>query len=285
MSLVDGAVTIPLAVAGAPNPCAVVVKSYDLGYPDVREVKTDLPGQSGTLDLTTLHGARIVKLQVSIVDVPGVSKHETFDALRAACHPAHRPVLYAQCDGWAQQRVFMMRGQPASCVVGPTNAAYLEASLAWLVPSGVMASAVTHSVTLYPPASALTGVIFPVTFPLSWVPGSTVGIQAVVNEGTEPSFPVWQCYGMAQNVTLINRTTGDLFRVNVSIPDGHFVTVDMAARTACLDGNPALSVYGDIDFTVSNWWPLAPGVNEVQLETDASDLGAQVLLAWLDLWV
>lgn len=285
LSLVDGATTIPLAVAGSPNPCAVVVKSYDLGFPDVREVKADLAGQSGTTDLTSLHGGRVVTLAVSILDVPGATKHQTYDLLRAACHPAHRPQLFVQLAGWPQQRVLTLRGQPASCVVGPTHGNFLEATLAWVAPSGVMTSVGTNSTVIAPAVSAGTGISFPITFALAWTPGSATGIQTITNAGTEPTSPVWTFYGGATNVTVSNLTTGALMRIDVTIPDGHYLTVDMGARTAFLDSDPSQSVYGDIDFTVSTWWTIQPGANSVEVQADSSDATAEVFLTWRDVWV
>lgn len=285
MTLVDGSTTIPLSVGGAPNPNAVVVKTYDLGFPTPRDLVSDRPGQSGSVDLTALHGTRIVKLDVSVVDMPGVTRHQTLDLLRAACHPSHRPLLYVQCAGWAQQRVFTMRGQPLSCVIGPTNSAFVEASLVWVVPSGAMTSAASNTVAIDLPVSAAVGMTFPTSFPLSWTPGNTVSIATVTNAGTEPTSPTWIIYGAANGFGITNNTTGQTLVLNATIADGHYVVVNVAKRTAYLDGDPSQSLYGTIDFTVSSWWTLAPGVNNIVAVALSSDLAAQVYFTWYDQWI
>lgn len=285
MSLVDGSTTVLLSVGGIPKPgSGVVVKNYDLGYPTAREVVADLAGQHGSLDLTKYFGSRTVKLDVSVLDVAGSTRHQTMDTLRYLSRPGGRPQLVVQCDGWAQQRTLVLRGTPSSCVVGPLNAGYLEASLAWVVPTGVMNSA-TQELPLQPIPVTTTGVSFTTSFPMSFAPGSLSNMATATNSGTTHTPWVARFWGQATNITVTNRTTGATFVLNAPIVAGNYIQIDSAARTALMNNTPGNSMFNLIDFTKSSWWTLAPGDNVISVTAQSSDTNAICYFDFAPAWV
>lgn len=281
MTLVDNGVTIPLATSGAFGPgYAVLVKDWDLGFPTPREVVSDQAGQSGTLDLTQYHGSRTVKLDVQVVDIPGQTRHQTMDILRTACLSNHRPQLFVQADGWNQERVMVLRGTPVSCVIGSTHGAFIEAALAWVCPSGVMTAVGTSEISITPTPSVTIGMSFPMHFSMSWTPGSTTNQSNANNPGNDNTGWVARFYGSATGIAIVNKTTLQKIALSASIPTGHYVEINSQARTALIDGDPAQSVYSTIDFSVSTWWTLAPGVNAIQALAASTDTNAELVFDW-----
>lgn len=299
MRLVDGANQLKLTVGGLPTPIGagysgVVVKDYDLGFPTSRDVVGDYPGQSGQWDLTSLHGSRIVKLDTAILDIPGQTRHQTMDILRSMCHPSHRPQLYVQAQGWSAERLFTLRGTPVSCVVGPSGAAYLEATFAWVCPSGIMTTP-TQQVVVAPIQSSATGLAFAtlvggtetitLSFPLSWTPGSLTNTATITNNGTENMPWVAQFYGAANGIAITNQTTGQTFVCNQPIADGHYLQVDTGARTALIDNTPSNSAFGTIDFTQTSWWTIPPGTSTISVTAVGSDASAVCYFNYASGWV
>lgn len=303
MSLIDGNTTIPLQTAGDAGPYAVLVKDWDLGYPDVREVKIDQVAQNGVNDFTQYHGGRVVKLSVLVFDQNGTSKHQTLDLLRAACHPSHRPQLVIQADGWPQQRVLTLRGQPMSCVIGQLAAAYAEATLSWICPSGSM-DALSVTTAEVVPAAATTGLSFTPTntltgvgisftptntltgVGLSFTPGSLSNVDTVTNAGTESTPPVITIYGKCASPVVKNRTTGEVFSIpGLTIFDGEYLTIDMANKTVLKNSDSGQSFYGQVDFSLSTWWTVQPGNNDIEFDASNVDNACVAFVSFTSRWV
>lgn len=285
MTLVDGATSLPLTVSNSNRDVpGVVVRSYDLGFPTPREIVSDDVDQDGTQDFTTFFGSRIVKLECSVHDAPGTTKHQLFETLRSMCIPSHRPQLLVQCDGWAQQRILTMRGTPASCVVSSKHATFLEASVGWVVPTGIMLG-LGSELVIAPTQASATGRSYPRSYPWNYTPGSLSNMATATNAGNEPWGWVAKFYGQATNVTITNRATGDTMVLNYNIPDGHYVQFDSRAKTALLDNSPTSSVFGSIDFTQSSWWTLSPGDNTISVTAQSSDTSAVCYFDFWSAWV
>jgi hypothetical protein len=263
----------------------VVVRSYDLGFPTIREVVSDNVDQDGTQDLTAFFGSRVVKLECSIHDTPGVTKHQLYETLKTMCLPGHQTQLLVQCDGWAQQRVMAMRGTPASCVVSSKHATFLEASLGWVVPSGIMRSAATNEVIVAPVSATATGRSYPKSYPWSYTPGSLTNTATITNAGPHSMPWVATFYGQTYNIAIVNQSTGEKMVLNVNLADGHFVRVDTAARTALIDGTPGNSAYGTIDFTQSTWWSVPPGSSTLSVTAASSGVASKCYFDWNSGWV
>jgi hypothetical protein len=281
MTLVDGSTSLDLTVADFNRAIpGVVVRSYDLGFPSVREIVSDDSDQDGTQDFTTFFGSRVVKLECSIHDTPTQTRHELYEIVRTMCIPSHRPQLLVQCEGWAQQRVITMRGTPASCVVGSKHATFLEASLGWVVPTGVMLG-LGSELAIQPLQTSATGRSYPKSYPWNYVPGSLSNTATATNSGNAPWGWVAKFYGQATNITITNSTTGDKMVLNYNIPNGHYVQFDSRAKTALLDNDPSNSVFGSIDFTKSSWWALGSGDNTVSVTAQSSDTSS---ICYFDFW-
>lgn len=261
--LVDGSTTVWLRTA-APSFAvdAMFLQELDLGYPAVRESKQDTPGQHGSTDLTQFFGERQVTAKVKIFGDHTLAAEGYEDLLRALAHPARRPYLYVQRDGWAAERRLRVRGNTYSCLRTAASAIYLEVQLALVAPDGTMEDASLSTVAVYA-QSAIAGLSAPVSFGSSGVSltPASLGSQAVVtNDGTVATPPVYQIYGGCSDPAIINNSTGEsLSFTGLSIPTGHYLEIDVANRTAYMDSDPSQSYYSKIDWSSSTWWWLAGG--------------------------
>lgn len=318
LRLVDGPAEIPFAVNGTGGDTPYLCKSYDLGFPDPRVVAVETAGNSGMSDLTTLHNARTVAITASVLDSLAATRHQSLEALRALCHPARRPYLYAQCDGWDQERRIGLRASSMSCVVGQKNSHFLEVSLQFTAPTGLFELAdLVASSPVYPltgsPGLALSpggttaggGPTDPVATPalfltpggttaggytddvaLALSPGTGSNVVTVNNAGSAPAPPVYVINGPCGDPRIYNRTDRVTFAfANLTILPGHFVLVDVAARTAYMDGNPGQSVYPRINWSASRWFSLGPGDTDLEFTTGSSDTGCSLVVQHSPKWL
>lgn len=292
LRLLDGSAEVRFAAGGLNYDSPYRCKSYDFGSPAVREVVADAAGVSGSVDLTTLHGSRQVQLALTVWNDEAGSRHQHLDTLRAICQPARRPWLYAQCEGWAQERRLQLRASPMTCVVGPAHASHVEVSLAFVAPSGLFEGLDT---VLDGPVSAQAGGGFGLTpgdvgsealsltpgdvgsEALSLTPGAGQNAIGVTNVGSAPATPTFVINGPCVSPQIINYTTGArLVFTNYTIQAGHFVVVDVARRAVLLDGQAALSVYSRVDWSLSRWFLLEPGVNTIGFSGGGDGGGGQL---------
>ncbi|HYJ33828.1 MAG TPA: hypothetical protein VE326_11465 [Candidatus Binatia bacterium] len=294
LSLVDGAAEVRFAAAGMNYDSPYKCKSYDFGSPTIREVVTDATGVSGTVDLSSLTGSRQVQLALTVWNDDAGTRHQHLDTLRAICQPARRPWLYAQCDGWEQQRRIQLRATPMTCTVGSKNTSYLEVSLAFAAPTGLF-EALEPVVT--GPAYPQTGAGFSLdpgdagsaalylapgdagSPALSLAAGDGGNLLTITNVGSAPAAPVFTITGPCASPQIINYTTGVRIAFgNYTVPDGHSVVIDVARRTVLLDGDPAQSLYNRVDWSVSRWFLLEPGTTTLAFASGDDGASGQLVV-------
>lgn len=300
MTLVDGD-DYPLNIAGYDNGSPFIVKDYDFGSPAPREVLIDKAGRPGVDDFTSLFGSRTITLQLYIMDAVEASRHQLLELLRSTCNPSHRPWLYAQCQGWEQERRISLRGQPLSCVVGQNHSTYLEVSLVYAAPYGVWEAVDPTDDSPLPPYQALINPISVTTAfsipsgalssaaltipsggtagagPDPTIPallitsGSNSNMTPLTTLGTAPSYPVFVVSGRCTDPIIHNLTDNTTFSLaGYTVPANHFVTIDMNAQTVLLDGNAGISIYSKVDWSVSSWFSLTKATI-IQFTTSSND--------------
>ncbi len=95
----------------------------------------------------------------------------------------------------------------------------------------------------------------------------------VTNTSVVTSYPIITITGQTTNPVLINRTTGESFRLASYAVDSTAVTViDMAERTVTLNGGNVFA-YAPVDV---DWWGLVPGDNRIEF---TSGSGGDVTVA------
>jgi hypothetical protein len=107
-----------------------------------------------------------------------------------------------------------------------------------------------------------TGLVFPITFPLSFG-GAVTGGQFVATNAGEFAAP-WTATiaGPIVNPVLENVTTGQAIAFTISVGAGETLVVSSLDRSVLLNGTA--SRYSSL-VVGSSWWELAPGDNTVRL--------------------
>lgn len=287
----DTEIKFRLGVGSDPSPITCV--SYDLGFPDVREVAQDIPGQSGQIDDTVWFGGRNVTLNLTVKDGTlsgwgSLSRHQWIDQLRAFCRPTKRPWLYVRCEGWPQERRLQLRANSLSCTVDDKGKVIIPVTLTYRVPSGTMQAVTDTTGTIYP-VGASAGISFPIAWPntpgIGFAPGSAPNSAILTNDGTETAYPLFRIYGQGYNPAIIKRSTGDMVALNTTVPAGHYVDINMADRTVYLDSDPGLSQYGTLDLARSTWWGLDPGDNDISFVVGFIDNSCQLYYQYPSEWI
>lgn len=111
--------------------------------------------------------------------------------------------------------------------------------------------------------------------------------ETLVNNGTADMFPTYRVWGPYSAFSLINETTGlfigydGTFPGANSVPSSQFIEIDTFRNTVYLNGSGANYMAG-INLSLSDFFPLVPGGNDVKFATDTNNGSVDVL--WQSAW-
>lgn len=120
---------------------------------------------------------------------------------------------------------------------------------------------------------------------------SVVGTFEVENDGDWPTPPRFLVYGPLDDLELVNHTTGERLDLTasggLSIAASHFVEIDFAPPDPFVfyDGDPTDSRYVNVDSATSEFWELAPGVNEIEVIGTGATSGTRLFMYWRRAWL
>ena len=137
-----------------------------------------------------------------------------------------------------------------------------------------------QSVVITPGSAVRTWFPF---LPLILGASDAFGVFNVTNDGDVPAWPVVTATGPGQDLTVQNLTTGQAWTVAGAIAAGSVVIVDTrpGRKTATLDGT---NVFSRLTPT-SELWPLAPGLNQVQVSFALTSAASSVAFSWRRQWL
>lgn len=121
-----------------------VVRTYEFGFPTVREVTYSNSLDDGNFDVTAFFGPRAVTLDMVLRNTPSVdgtgtpiaTEAELRDQLMKFLSPARRPILMFSEHGDSRVRTLMLRGSDAPFAVARPR--FNELSASWVAPHGVI---------------------------------------------------------------------------------------------------------------------------------------------------
>lgn len=128
--------------------------------------------------------------------------------------------------------------------------------------------------------ATVKGLFDPPFFPIRLTTSNVVDLRLINNDGDADAWPRWTVTGPLTRVTLRNGT------------NALTVTTSLAAtRQILIDTTPGVKTitdeYGNNLYQVSDGplWPLAPGVNRVQVEADGATTDTRIDLAYRREWL
>lgn len=234
------------------------------GSPDVRRVTEERPWQHGSIDSTTLWGARVMPVRGWCGQVPSDSSDpavavEAFDTLKALLVPGPH-LLVVRRYGRSEDEQMTVR---------------LASGVELLSEEG--AGAVLHwGMDLMAPDPRLYSTVE------STAQRSGAGSWNATNGGKVATPVVIEVVGptSAGTITLTNSTTGEsVFLSGVdALPNNTYTaTIDLRQRTVTYFGDPQPQ---DVIAASTNWWELEPGLNSLSVSGTAIQASTVTRARW-----
>lgn len=113
----------------------------------------------------------------------------------------------------------------------------------------------------------------------------------IVNAGNRDTPPRFIVYGPLDDLELENLTTGQTLSLTanggLSVAVSHYVEVDHAQPDPIVhyDSDPTDSRYLNVDSSVSDFWELVPGTNEIVVNGTGATASTRVFVFWRDAWM
>jgi hypothetical protein len=239
--------------------------NLDLGFPAPREVVSSNPDRDGLTDRTQLMGSRVVS--ANITTVAGVAAH--IDAVAAMFAPymlpSARPVLHYILDRPGNpERTLTLRAAGYSWpIAGPVER---DIQLQWVAADPVARDPAVQTVT------------------------TTLGAPVFLSTpGDVPARPLIRITGPVTGPVVTMTPTGVAawflaFPNTFVIAAGHWVDIDLAARTVYADSDPTKPRLSSLDWTQTSWQWIAPAPSRTAMSlAGAATSGATAVTAtWND---
>jgi hypothetical protein len=255
------------------------VREFNLGYPAPRTVVDNRPNIDGTDDRTRFFGSRVVSLSVDLIG----NKWDLLDQLSPYMIPGARPFLVF--DDAAQPRRFRLRASDESKVIqSPTISQ--NVFLQWVAPDGVAETVNQSEQIAFASVGVSPGFTFDLSFDLVFPTASPSGRTNVFTLGNARCYPVMQLWGpctfpRVDNLQDLNSAgVPKQLAFDIALSAGQYLEVDTRERTVLLNGNANQPRYSTLDFSVSEWWTLAPGNNFVKYFPDSFSGTARAVMLY-----
>lgn len=273
LRLVDLDGTQLLDMPGEPGD-PLLVTTFDPGYPDIREDVEDAVDADGTVDTTAYVGARGVSIEATARNLAALA------SLQALTHPGRRYYLHAAASGWGAERRILVRSAGVTAPLGGGGAT-IDVQAQWKAPVGLWEDAAASSAVIMPVGANEGGIATPVALPKAMTPGAPPGQIALVNAGAVAAPPIIDIYGPCTSpVVSVDQPAGQMSFPGLTVPSGVFLRIDVNAKTATYNGDPAQSKFASRDFTSWAWWTLPPGLAHVTFNATNPGTGCRAVVTW-----
>jgi hypothetical protein len=249
---------------------------------EVRESAEDLVQQDGGVHGDFFYGRRPMTFTGIILNPATVDQRNRrmTKLMRASNAMRVDATLSWTLDGGYQQFVRVRRQQPLRI----TGAWQKEFQLAVVASDPRIYGLEMFSETVGADAVvSAAGRDYPHDFPVVYGGGAISGQLILENRGNTSTPPVLTVYGPGTNPTITNATTGEAIVLTYELADDEFLTIDTLHRTVTL--NNTASRYSAVDFLNTEWWHMAPGLNDIRLGFATSSAGASLNVQWRDAWL
>jgi hypothetical protein len=158
-----------------------------------------------------------------------------------------------------------------------------NATLQWTCADPRIYSLAAHSTPIPQPASG-GGLVYPLTYPLTYGAAAESGSRQLVNAGDVPTSPVLTIAGPCSVPSVTNITSGRTIEFGLTLAASEALIVDTGAGTVLLGGADRLSSLTARSVPVEAF-ELAPGTNEIAYRAQSFTGGAVCTVTWRDAWM
>lgn len=243
------------------------IQGLDSG--DYRVVSYPMPGQDGAKVSQAYYDARTVTLQGVISGASPTDYIANRSLLSQATainrdshgYPSLTKLSFTTLDG-KSYFVYVQPQKPTFDFGNPTWSRYMISLLAPDPRIYGTAQQTTGNITRL----ISGGIIVPTIVPVLGGGGSG-GSAFVTNSGTTDAHPILTFTGPLTNPYVLNQTTGYAFQLDYSLLGGDSIVVDMYEKTVVFNGSSNYIAYMD---SISTWWTIIPGSNNIVLGTGST---------------
>lgn len=257
----------------------IALTGFTIGSPDPRPVVDVRPEDHGTVDGTRWYGPRVYDLAGRIIGSDLADMWASLDDLKGALALGSDVTLRFRRSGLAflERATVRVAGAVDVPLVPALGAAPMIRFAVALEAPDPRIYTDTESTGSYDPTDAGTGgLTFPLTFPLEFDASAGAGTLQVQNEGTIGAPVVLTVTGPVTNPILDNETAGlSIYTRELELAAGETVELDTRTRTLLLNGTTARPDLVDVSLT--DWWTLRPGVNQLRLRGSGMSAGSTEL--------
>jgi hypothetical protein len=241
----------------------------------VRDVVDKRPVAHGTFDYTKYHGSGSVTLVLGLAsELTGglYDDEDLLDQLKAWMPPYRRTYIYYRFSqtkpGGAVTpfRRILCRSSLAARPYNFIRNNFGFVSMQWRSVDGVSEGVDDVSFDISPGGTTEAGRAYDLTFDRTYPASDPLGTAIRFVDGTEETLPFIRIFGPCTQPRIENRTTGLKleFLSSFSLLAGEFLDIDFKEGTVLLNGDTANSRYDKVDSSVSDWWTLIPGNNQIR---------------------
>lgn len=248
---------------GGSNGAALI--QIDLGSPSPRSVALVRPHQHGAIDQTIFYGPRVVEVVGQISAATKASLWSLLDDLKGtlALGSTHTFTFTREGNTYAEK----MNVRVDSSVNVGIQPGMVQPYLIWGVTLFAedprFYDATTSSGSYDPTTSGSGGLLFDLDFDLEFG-GDPSATLDVTNEGNISTPPIFTITGPVTNPIIDNDSLGkSIYTTGTSLTSTDSLVINIADRTCLLNGTtnrPDL-----IDASTTDWFELAPGVNQLRM--------------------
>jgi len=229
-----------------------VVQSYDLGFPEVREVVVANSLDDGTFDITRYYGSRAITLDIVLkphaglgpMSAPTAPESVLRDRLLAFLYPGLRALLYFSEHDDGRVKQALIRGSQGSAAVDKRNYNHINAS--WVAPRGNLLS-YDERCLRYTFSSNTSDTI----------------TQNVLNNGSAPA--QWRAVLSGESIKPRFIMDGHTLQLGYVSNPGDVVVIESFSRTVTINGQQVGYKYIDDN---STWFQVPPGSTPLTIEQD-----------------
>lgn len=282
--LVDGG-ELYSAIGATPSEIGIEACPGLFSRPPARDVTMPLPDADGLIDLTTFYDARGVSPQGWIRTAGWPAFYAALDRLKTYFDLSRsHSIVWELLDGTSRRGTFKCLSLEIDEGEGLTTAATWQASLRAADPR--LYGGTLRSVTLDPTTAPSGGLVWPLTWPLSFqATAGVAGTVTIVNAGTVSAPAVFDFRGPWVDPWIKNESTGVTFYTRgVVLGAADHLVVDLAAAGANRVRLNGVGRLGYADLRRGDWPMLRSGDNLLRCGgsfTSGALLTAQVYDAYL----
>lgn len=140
-----------------------------------------------------------------------------------------------------------------------------------------------HAETIPQPVAGV-GLVYPLTYPLTYGTAAESGSRTLTNGGDTPTNPVLTITGPCTTPVVANLTTGRQLEFDVVMAASEQLVIDTGAGTALLGGSDRQGSLTENSVPIEDF-ELAAGANDLTLRADTFTTGASCAVTWRDAYL